>query len=409
MRVSESKQSRGGAGEERRGGEEDYMYLGFCDLQITDLDSAGCEVGDLELDLDRPLAGLGTTDTAHAAAKTTRHATARLVVTSHAGQAQLGAHEKLLVAAKLLDLPDDGALLGGVVDGADVGAEARGVGIVGDGDDDLDVVGGGAALELGLGLEKVLDTGARVGLDGALDPDEGLDLGVEAVGHELELAVRGDEGYRAVILEAGESDALVELDVLHLDGLAAGAAARRLEHDLVVEAEPQLGHAAEVALHLDGAQDLGPEDVAVGRDKQVEALDDVEEDLVLAVPDALGAPRDGVGHGDWRACLDLELVRLLSDVLLQDLSLGRLRVAKVHHLIKELVDDDEVVADRLLLEDLEVLGEDLDQLVEEEEDLGGVGVALGEGEDVEVVVADVEVLWEGKEEKGVNVLGSVRF
>jgi Tfp pilus assembly protein PilZ len=30
--------------------------------------------------------------------------------------------------------------------------------------------------------------------------------------------------------------------------------------------------------------------------------------------------------------------------------------------------------------------------VQEEEDLGGVGVALREGEDVEVVVADVEVL-----------------
>jgi hypothetical protein len=30
--------------------------------------------------------------------------------------------------------------------------------------------------------------------------------------------------------------------------------------------------------------------------------------------------------------------------------------------------------------------------VEEEEDLGGVGVALCEGEEVEVVVADVKVL-----------------
>ena len=30
--------------------------------------------------------------------------------------------------------------------------------------------------------------------------------------------------------------------------------------------------------------------------------------------------------------------------------------------------------------------------MEEEEDLGGVGVALGQGEEVEVVVADVEVL-----------------
>lgn len=38
---------------------------------------------------------------------------------------------------------------------------------------------------------------------------------------------------------------------------------RVLEHDLVVEAQPQLGHPAQVALHLDRAQDLAPHDVAV--------------------------------------------------------------------------------------------------------------------------------------------------
>ena len=213
-----------------------------------------------------------------------------LVVAPDAGEAQLGAHEELLVAAKLLNLPDDGALLGGVVDGANVGAEARGVGVVGDGDDDLDVVGRASSLELGLGLEHVLDAGARVGLDEALDPDEGLDLGVEAVRHELELAVGRDEGDCAVVFEARQPHALVELDVLHLNGLAARGPARRLEHDLVVEPQPQLGHAAEVALHLDGAEDLAAQHVSVGADEQVEALDDVEEDFVLAVADALGSP-----------------------------------------------------------------------------------------------------------------------
>lgn len=43
--------------------------------------------------------------------------------------------------------------------------------------------------------------------------------------------------------------------------------------------------------------------------------------------------------------------------------------------------------------------------MEEEEDLGRVGVPLGQGEEVEVVVSDVEILvlpvrMEGKEEKG---------
>ena len=75
-----------------------------------------------------------------------------LVVAFDRGEAQLGAHEELLAAAELLDLPDDGAFLGRVVHAADVGAEARRVGVFGDGDEDLDVVGRGAAFELGAGL-----------------------------------------------------------------------------------------------------------------------------------------------------------------------------------------------------------------------------------------------------------------
>lgn len=45
-------------------------------------------------------------------------------------------------------------------------------------------------------------------------------MGVEAVGHELKLAVRRDEGDGAVILKAGQPHALVELHVLQLHRLA---------------------------------------------------------------------------------------------------------------------------------------------------------------------------------------------
>ncbi len=78
--------------------------------------------------------------------------------------------------------------------------------------------------------------------------------------------------------------------------------------------------------------------------------------------------------------------------LLQDLALGGLRVAKVHHLVQQLIDDDKVVAYALLLQHLEVLGEDLDDLVQEEQDFGGIRVALGKREDIEIVVPDIEVL-----------------
>jgi len=85
-------------------------------------------------------------------------------------------------------------------------------------------------------------------------------------------------------------------------------------------------------------------------------------------------------------------VRFLGDVFLEDLRLCCLRVAEIHHLIQQFVDDDEVVADGFLLEFFEVFGKYLDDLVEEEEDLGGICVSFCEGKEVEVVVSYVEVL-----------------
>ena len=47
--------------------------------------------------------------------------------------------------------------------------------------------------------------GVGVALYAGLHPDERLDVGVEAVGHQLELSVGRDEGDRAVVLEPGQS------------------------------------------------------------------------------------------------------------------------------------------------------------------------------------------------------------
>lgn len=100
----------------------------------------------------------------------------------------------------------------------------------------------------------------------------------------------------------------MELDILHLNSLASRRAACRLKHDLVVESQSQLGHTTEVAFHLDGTENLTPQHISVGADEEVQAFDNIEEDFVLAVTDTFGSPRHGVGHGDWRAGLDLELV-----------------------------------------------------------------------------------------------------
>lgn len=70
-------------------------------------------------------------------------------------------------------------------------------------------------------LDHVLDTRMLMLIDDGFDPDQGLDLCVQAVGHELELTIRRNEGDRAVVLETSQAHALVKVDVLHLDGTSA--------------------------------------------------------------------------------------------------------------------------------------------------------------------------------------------
>mmetsp|Transcript_20800 Transcript_20800/g.61968 ORF Transcript_20800/g.61968 Transcript_20800/m.61968 type:complete len:308 (-) Transcript_20800:8-931(-) len=223
-----------------------------------------------------------------------------------------------------------------------------------------------------------------------LNPDQRLDVRVQSIAHELEFAIRRDERDGAVVLEAGQADTLVKFDVLHLHGLALGHRPPcRLEQQLVVESKLELGHARQVRLHLQGPEDLRAQYGAVRGDQEVQPLDHIEEDLVLFVLDALGTPGDGVGDcRRWPHLLHRQLMGLRLDVLAQDLDLRRLRVSVVHHLIQELVRDDEVVLDALLLELVEVVPEHLSEPVEERHDEGGVGVALRHRHEVKVVVLD---------------------
>ena len=51
-----------------------------------------------------------------------------------------------------------------------------------------------------------------------------------------------------------------------------------------------------------------------GAYEEVHALDDVEEDLVLPVPDAFCSPGHGVRDGHGRTRLHFEFMRLLRDI-----------------------------------------------------------------------------------------------
>mmetsp|Transcript_27984 Transcript_27984/g.46928 ORF Transcript_27984/g.46928 Transcript_27984/m.46928 type:complete len:204 (+) Transcript_27984:834-1445(+) len=152
-----------------------------------------------------------------------------------------------------------------------------------------------------------------------------------------------------------------------------------------------MGHSTELGVDLDTSDDLRTQDVSVRVDQKVDTLHDVEVDLVLLVLDVLRTPRDGVGDGRRGTDLDIELVTLLCDVLLEDLGLGDLGVSKVHHLVQKLVDDDKVVPDALLLNLLKILLEHVDGLVQEHQDHGGVGVSVGDSQEIDVVGLDVDV------------------
>jgi hypothetical protein len=67
-------------------------------------------------------------------------------------------------------------------------------------------------------------------------------------------------------------------------------------------------------------------------------------------------------------------------------------IAKVHHFIQQLVDDDKVVPDRFFLQLFKIFGEDFDDLMEKEEDFRSVGVTLGKGKKVKIIMPYVQIL-----------------
>jgi len=223
-------------------------------------------------------------------------------------------HQELLAAGELLDGPNDAVLLGSILNSAHSALELWRVSILWDRNKDLDIVGQGALLELGLGLDHVLDSGA-VGLHHGLHPDEGLHLGVQAIRHELEVTVRGDKRDGAVGVKAREAHALVELDVLHLHCLALAGPAGGLEEELVIEAKTELGHASQVDPHLDNSKNFTAKDGSIGiclnskrgvgigeklvfgkglheevANQHVHGLDHIQEHLVLPVLQTLRPP-----------------------------------------------------------------------------------------------------------------------
>ena len=127
------------------------FYLRFNYLQVSHLYSTCREVWNFEFDTDRSLA-LPSLCPSHASAEPSGHATTMFVVALDTREAKFSSHEELLATAKLLDLPYDSRLLRCIVDGANVRSKAWRVCIIGHRNENLDIIGRRAPLELGLGL-----------------------------------------------------------------------------------------------------------------------------------------------------------------------------------------------------------------------------------------------------------------
>lgn len=77
---------------------------------------------------------------------------------------------------------------------------------------------------------------------------------------------------------------------------------------------------------------------------------------------------------------------------MKDLGLGGLRITKIQHFIEELINDDKVIPDTLFFQLFEIFCEDFHNAVEEEEDFGRIGILFRQGQQIEVVMSDVEVV-----------------
>mmetsp|Transcript_27274 Transcript_27274/g.42442 ORF Transcript_27274/g.42442 Transcript_27274/m.42442 type:complete len:269 (-) Transcript_27274:93-899(-) len=225
-----------------------------------------------------------------------------------------------------------------------------------------------------------------------LDPDEGFDLSVQTVGHQLELTIGGNKGDGAVIFKAGEPNTLVEVDMLHFDGLpSAVVSCPTVELDSIVQPKTKLRHTAQLALHLDRPVDFRSKQGTIGVHQQVDGFHHIEKHLILSVFDVFISPVHHIGQLWGEFLVFGKFLSFLCDVLLEDLGFGGLWVPKVHHLIQQFIDDDEVITDTLLLKLREILLKDVHNSVQEEDDHSCVGVSVCDSKEIQILVFDVNV------------------
>mmetsp|Transcript_4183 Transcript_4183/g.10782 ORF Transcript_4183/g.10782 Transcript_4183/m.10782 type:complete len:392 (+) Transcript_4183:77-1252(+) len=215
--------------------------------------------------------------------------------------------------------------------------------------------------EHGLHLDVHLDARPAELLHHRQHPERQVDRVCDAISHQLELAVGWHKAHRSILVELTQLDALMERAVVDFNPrsraprLVAAVPSLVVEEELVVQPKLALGHPGEVALDLYVPGHVVAQHSALVRHHQVALLNNIDEELILAVLDPLFPPADGTGclDGDvlrrCRVLLAHRLLALLRDVHLEQVDRRVLRVAVVEHLIEQLVDQYEVVADGVVV------------------------------------------------------------
>src|ERR1700710_3209737 len=84
-------------------------------------------------------------------------------------------------------------------------------------DSNFHIIGRAFSFELCLGFDHVFNSRSSIIFDNCFDPNEGLDGCLETVTHQFEITVWRNEANSTIILEARETNTLVEFDILHFD------------------------------------------------------------------------------------------------------------------------------------------------------------------------------------------------
>lgn len=113
-------------------------------------------------------------------------------------EAEGGAHVELFSTWELLDYPDHARFVWHIFNSAHIGLEYRGVNINRYWHDNLHIICDGFLLELGAGLDDVLDFALGEILNGGCAFNQRFNMGVNAVRHQFEFTIRWYEGDQAL-------------------------------------------------------------------------------------------------------------------------------------------------------------------------------------------------------------------